>query len=105
MALAFQVALMALEWVRSQFGDPGVLPLAALLGLTDMDALTVSMARLEPMRETARLAAQAIGVGLVSNTVLKLALVVGLGASAFRRRAGVGLALLGAATVLALVIL
>jgi len=105
MVVLFQAALMALDWVRAQFGDPGVLPLAALLGLTDMDALTVSMARLEPRSEVARLAAQAIAVGLLSNTALKLTLAVGLGANAFRRRAGTGLALLGAATLLALVLL
>ena len=105
MTVAFQAALMALEWVRAQFGDPGVLPLAALLGLTDMDALTISMSRLEPRAEMAHLAAQAIGVGLVSNTLLKFSLAVGIGTSAFRRRAGAGLALLGAATILALALL
>ncbi len=104
MAVAFQLALMALDWVRAQFGEPGVLPLAALLGLTDMDALTISMAKLEPREAMAGLAAQAIGVGLLSNTVLKFALSVGLGAPGFRARAGAGLALLGAATLVALML-
>jgi uncharacterized membrane protein (DUF4010 family) len=105
MAVAFQLSLMALDWVRARFGEPGVLPLAGLLGLTDMDALTISMAKLEPREAMAGLAAQAIAVGLLSNTVLKLVLSVGLGAPGFRARAGAGLAFLGAATLLALVLL
>lgn len=105
MAVAFQLSLMALEWVRMRFGEPGVLPLAGLLGLTDMDALTISMAKLEPREAMAGLAAQAITVGILSNTVLKFALSVGLGAPGFRARAGGGLALLGAATLLGLVLL
>jgi uncharacterized membrane protein (DUF4010 family) len=105
LAVLFQLSLMALDWVRVQFGEPGVLPLAALLGLTDMDALTISMARLEPRETMAGLAAQAIAVGLLSNTVLKFALSVGLGAPGFRARAGAGLALLGAATLVGLLLL
>jgi uncharacterized membrane protein (DUF4010 family) len=96
---------MAVDWVRAQFGDPGILPLAALLGLTDMDALTVSMTRLRPAAEMAAIGAQAIGVGLLSNTVLKLGLAVGLGTREFRRSAGAGLALLGAATLVGLLLL
>ena len=104
LALLFQGALMALTWVRGEFGDPGVLPLAALLGLTDMDALTVSMARLGTEQGTVHLAAQAITVGLLSNTLLKFAVAVTLGTSQFRRLAGAGLAYLAAATVLALLL-
>lgn len=104
LALLFQGALMALAWVRGEFGDPGVLPLAALLGLTDMDALTVSMARLGADEGTIHLAARAIMVGLLSNTVLKLSVAVSLGTTQFRRFAGAGLAYLGAATLLALLV-
>jgi uncharacterized membrane protein (DUF4010 family) len=105
LALLFQGAMMALAWVRGEFGDPGVLPLAALLGLTDMDALTVSMARLGTDEPTIRLAAQAIMLGLLSNTILKLTVAVGLGTSQFRRLAGAGLAYLGVATALALLLI
>jgi uncharacterized membrane protein (DUF4010 family) len=105
MALLFQGALMALAWVRGVFGDPGVLPLAALLGLTDMDALTISMARFATDDGMIRLAAQAVMVGLLSNTLLKFSVAVTLGTSQFRRLAGAGLAYLGAATLLALLLL
>ena len=105
LAVLFQGSLMALDLVRSRVRGSGVLPLAALLGFTDMDALTVAMAKLRPAAEMAALGAQAITVGLLSNTVLKLGLAVGLGTSEFRRSAGAGLLLLGAATLLALLFL
>jgi len=104
LALLFQGAMMALALVQREFGDPGVLPLAALLGLTDMDALTVSMAKLATDGGTTRLAAQAIMLGMLSNTVLKFVVAVGLGTAQFRRLAGAGLAYLGIATLLALLL-
>jgi uncharacterized membrane protein (DUF4010 family) len=105
LAILFQGSLMAVDWVRGQFGDPGILPLAGLLGFTDMDALTIAMARLQPAAEMAALGAKAITVGILSNTILKLGLVVGLGSKEFRRLAGAGLVLLGVATLLGLLLL
>jgi uncharacterized membrane protein (DUF4010 family) len=70
-----------------------------------MDALTVSMARLGTDGGGVRLAAQAIMVGMLSNTLLKLAVAVTLGAARFRRLAGAGLAYLGVATLLAMLLI
>lgn len=98
MALAFQVALLAVPFVAARTGGAGVLASAAVLGLTDVDALTVSMSRLGSERGDAHLAAQAIAVGIVANTVLKLGLVLALGAPGYRARAGAGLVVLGVAS-------
>ncbi len=105
MAVAFQASLMAIEFVRTQLGDQGVLASAAVLGLTDMDALTLSMNRLGETPAAVSLAARAITVGVIANTVLKLTLTAALGSSRFRLLAGGGLALLLAATVGALAVL
>jgi uncharacterized membrane protein (DUF4010 family) len=56
-----------------------------------MDALTYSMARLASTSGDAHLAARAIAIGLLSNTVLKLGLALVLGTPAYRRFAGAGL--------------
>ncbi|HEY3011672.1 MAG TPA: DUF4010 domain-containing protein [Gemmatimonadales bacterium] len=98
MALAFQVVLLLLPLVRHLWGARGVLASAAVLGLTDVDALTYSMTRLGGGAEAAALGARAIGIGILSNTVLKLVLVLFLGRGEFRRIAGLGLAALGAAS-------
>lgn len=105
MAAAFQAALMAIDFVRAQLGDQGVLASAAILGLTDMDALTLSMNRLGEAPDAVGLAARAIAIGVVANTVLKLSLATVLGSAAFRLRAVAGLAVLLAASVATLVVL
>lgn len=105
MAAAFQAALMALDLVRTQLGDLGVLASAAVLGLTDMDALTLSMNRLGDTPALVGLAARAIAVGIVANTVLKLSVATVFGSPAFRLRAGAGLVALLAASAGALVLL
>jgi uncharacterized membrane protein (DUF4010 family) len=91
MALAFQLVLLAVPTAEHLWGPGGVLGSAAVLGLTDMDALTYSMSRLGATTGDAPLAARAIAIGLLSNTILKLGLALGLGAPGFRRSAAAGL--------------
>jgi uncharacterized membrane protein (DUF4010 family) len=103
MAVAFQLVLLAIPVVQRSWGARGVLASAAVLGLTDMDALTFSMARLGA-QDNAGLAAKAIAIGILSNTILKLALVLALGTGRFRKAAVPGLLTLGAAVVAGLLI-
>jgi uncharacterized membrane protein (DUF4010 family) len=91
MALAFQLVLLAVPIAQHLWGSGGVLGSAAVLGLTDMDALTYSMSRFGVSTGDAPLAARAIAIGLLSNTLLKLGLALTLGAPGFRRSAGTGL--------------
>jgi uncharacterized membrane protein (DUF4010 family) len=104
MAVAFQVVLLLVPAIQSTWGSAGVLSSAAILGLTDMDALTYSMSRLGSAG-AAPLAARAIAVGILTNTALKLILVLSLGSPTFRRAAAPGLLALAVAvaTGLALV--
>lgn len=95
LALAFQVALFAIRISHETFGNTGVLTSAFLLGLTDMDALTFSMARLGGAPTASALAAKAIAVGMLANTCLKGTMVLMLGTKELRRVAGGGLAALG----------
>jgi uncharacterized membrane protein (DUF4010 family) len=104
MAIAFQLVLLALPAVEHLWGPAGVLASAAFIGLTDMDALTYSMARLGAAREPAGLAARAIAVGMLSNTILKLGLASALGSAGLRRYGAPGLLALAMALSAALVI-
>ena len=102
MAALFQIVLMAVDAASRFWGDSGVLTTAALLGLTDVDALTMSMAR--GMSETVSLdlAARAIAVGVTANTALKLACALTFGAGRFRAIAGGALTAMLVAGVAAL---
>lgn len=99
LALGFQAVLMLMVWVRQQFGSVGVLTSAALLGLTDMDALTLSMTRLAAAPAMVPVAATAMGIGVLANTVLKLAVVLTVGRGSFRWRAGGALVAIGLASL------
>ena len=102
MAVAFQVVLFLIAWIHATVGDPGVLASAAFLGLTDMDALTLSMSRLAATPAQTHIAALAIAIGIIANTVMKTAMILVIGAAGFRQRAAFALVMLGVAFVLAL---
>ncbi len=91
MVLGFQAVLTAMGLVRERFGGTGVLASSALLGLTDMDALTLSLSRLAAQPELVSLAALGMGVGVLANTTLKLGVVLVVGTGGFRRSAGAAL--------------
>jgi uncharacterized membrane protein (DUF4010 family) len=88
MAAIFQGVLM-LVWFAGRFwGDRGIIGMATVLGLTDVDALTISMARRVASDVSLDTAALAIAIGVLSNTVLKLAVAALFGSARFRRVAG-----------------
>lgn len=92
MAVLFQVVLIAVEIVRRAWGDVGIVVSGAVLGLTDVDALTFSMARAAGGDLPVTLAARGIATGLMANTCFKLAVALTLGAPRFRRVVGTTLA-------------
>jgi uncharacterized membrane protein (DUF4010 family) len=85
MALTFQLVLFAVHFVQRWFGDVGLMVSGAVLGLTDVDALTLSMARGATEGIAPSLAARAITVGILANCALKATLALGLGTTVFRR--------------------
>lgn len=102
MAILFQVVLYVVNVVEQYFGQRGLLATAAIIGLTDADALTLSMAAgVGEGRLTAGLAAQAVIVGLLSNTLVKAGLAGAVGEGRFRTLTILVLALMAVALVLA----
>lgn len=92
MAVLFQAVLMAVHLARSLWGSSGVFTSAAVLGLTDVDALTISMAREVAPTASAAVAATAIAIGVLANTAMKLAAALLLGSRRFKLIAGGALA-------------
>ena len=90
MTLLFVVVLWALAWVRGRFGEAGLLGSAALLGLTDLDALTYSAGRLAAEGGAAIESARALVLGMLANTLFKGVIAAALGVGAFRRRVLIG---------------
>jgi uncharacterized membrane protein (DUF4010 family) len=95
---------MAITLARSIWSVQGVYGSAVVLGLTDVDALTVSMSTpttaIAPM-----MAARAIGVGILANTMVKLGIAVVAGSGRFRLIAGAVLLAMAAVTAVMLALL
>jgi uncharacterized membrane protein (DUF4010 family) len=105
MAAMFQIVLLAVEVVARRWGNAGILPTAAVLGATDVDALTMSMAKLSQDAVAPVAAAQAIGVGILVNTVVKSLIAVIVGHARFRIVAGATLAAMAGVLLLTLLAL
>lgn len=99
LAAGFQVVLFAVDAARAAFGSQGLLASSFLAGLLNVDALIYSMYKLGAGSTGAFLAARALAVGVLANTLLKFGLAVMLGGGAFRRLAGAGLVALALASL------
>lgn len=104
MAALFQAVLFAMALSSRWLGEGGILSTGAVLGLTDVDALTLAMAKGATTGQfAAEVAARAVAVGILANTAVKTALVVALGRGRYRLVSGAALGLMGAALGAALV--
>jgi uncharacterized membrane protein (DUF4010 family) len=105
MALLFQAVLFAVYYVREWVGETGLLASGFVLGLTDVDALTLSMARSADAGTSVDAAARAIAIGIVSNSLMKAAIAFAIGSGRFRWEAGGALLAMAAAGAGAVLVL
>jgi uncharacterized membrane protein (DUF4010 family) len=85
-AALFALVLLVVALVQNHFPKEGLYVVAALAGLTDVDAITLSMAQLAAQGGDADTAVGAIVIASLSNTLVKTGLVVALATSALRWR-------------------
>ena len=82
----FAIVIFVASAAQVYFGDTGLYVAGALAGLTDVDAIALSMANLaqqDPAMSGA--AARTIVIAVISNTMVKSIMVIWLGASSMRR--------------------
>lgn len=71
----FAVVLLLSEYSLELYGNSGILLTAAVSGLADVDAITLSVGRLMQTNQLAeKTAARAIIIGAISNTTMKMVL-------------------------------
>jgi uncharacterized membrane protein (DUF4010 family) len=95
MTALFQVVLIVVSAVTAWWSVRALMVTSAMIGLTDLDALTLSLAR-NSAGLTPDVAGRALAIGVLSNTVLKLAVVLVIGRGAYRPVAGLSLAAVAA---------
>lgn len=98
-ALITAVMVMA-RVLQQSFGNAGILATAAASGIVDVDAISISMARMASQTVEPKLAAQAILVAVAMNTLAKAVMAAWVGGSALGSRVG-AISLFGVAAALA----
>lgn len=96
LALVYQVAIYAIAAVTRYLGDAGLLASGFLMGMADVDALTISVARQNGLGAGVAegLLPDVIVIGVLGTTLFKLGVVAVAGGGAFRRRVSVALIVL-----------
>lgn len=82
-ALLLGIVILAGREIAARFGAGGALLGAAGLGLADVDAVTVAMARLVPEPLSIMAASLAVLAAIATNTLSKLAIAAGIGRGRF----------------------
>jgi uncharacterized membrane protein (DUF4010 family) len=104
MTALFQIVLFLILVVQARWGSQGVVVTSALVGLTDLDALTLSLARSTPAGDAGSAATVALVAGILSNTLLKLTVALVIGRGWFRTATAAGLGAMALALTAALFI-
>lgn len=84
--LAF--VLLALHYLEIWFGEAGIHIAAALSGVTDVDAITISVARLADDELAVKAATTAIFIAAAVNTAIKAGIAIGMGGKVMGLRVG-----------------
>ena len=104
MAVLFQVVLFIVYYVRREVGESGLMVSGFVLGLTDVDALTLSMTRSVSNGTSIDAAARAITIGIVANSIMKAGIAAAIGSRGFQWQAGAALIAMAAAGAGALIL-
>jgi uncharacterized membrane protein (DUF4010 family) len=99
MTALFQLVLFVILGVQAQWGATALIATSALVGLTDLDALTLSLARSAVTPAMVQTAGVALAVGILANTLLKLTVAVVVGRGSFRVVTAGGLGAMAVAIV------
>lgn len=87
----YAATVLGIRAAREALGETGTLLVAVLSSLVDVDAAAVAFSRGARAASDAGLAATAVTVAMVTNTLVKLGIGLALGAGRFRRAVALGL--------------
>jgi uncharacterized membrane protein (DUF4010 family) len=101
----FVLILLAVSYANDYFGDQGTLISSALAGISDIDAVSISIAKLTGTSISLPLAEVAILLACLSNTLVKLGLGCYLGSPQLRKLLLRGYGISGGACLLILLLI
>jgi uncharacterized membrane protein (DUF4010 family) len=97
--------LLVVSYANDQFGDKGIYISSVLAGLTDIDAITISVAKIAGASIHITTAQNAIILATLSNTIIKLGISLWAGSKTLKRQVMAGYGLMFVAGLLGMLIL
>lgn len=105
-ALIYVIVLLASAWLSDIAGDKGLYAVAAISGLTDVDAITLSSLRLVDLGKLSSLhAVLAMAIAFLANMLLKFAMVYFIGGRRLARMVFTGFAAISGGVAFGLLLL
>jgi uncharacterized membrane protein (DUF4010 family) len=81
----YTVILLVVSYANDQLGDKGLMLSSGIAGLTDIDAITITVSKLTGLDSDLNLAASAIILATASNTLVKMGIGIWKGSSTLRK--------------------
>lgn len=103
--LIYTVIMLVVSYANENLGDRGILISSAVAGLSDIDAITISVSKLAGVRLDFSIASIAVLIATISNTLVKLGIGIWAGSPTLRKDLVLGYGVIFVAAVLALIFL
>ncbi len=103
-AAIYAVVVIVVRVASARFGSAGLYVAGAVSGTTDVDAITLTAARLHSTGTSAVVLARTVTIAVISNTLVKTGIALFLGTAAFSRRVVAALLLTAVAGVVSILV-
>lgn len=102
--IIFAVVLIASKAAQQYIGNEGIYGVSALAGLTSVDAIVISAAKLIPNSISVNTAIITVIIAMTSNTIVKILIAIYWGSKAFKKYVSIGLGAIVIASLLLLIV-
>lgn len=99
--LVYTVILLVVSYANEYLGEKGMLISSAIAGLSDIDAITISVSKIAGESLSLSIASNAILIATVSNTIVKLGIGISAGSLELRKHLFMGYGIVFISIVLA----
>jgi uncharacterized membrane protein (DUF4010 family) len=103
--LIYTVILLVVSYANENLGESGILLSSAIAGFSDIDAVTISLAKLSGLTVDLRIASMAILLAAISNTLVKMGIGIYAGSAGLKKNLIVGYGTMFVTALLSLIFL
>lgn len=100
--LIYMVILLVVSYANENLGERGILISSGVAGLSDIDAITISVSKLAGIKLDFSIASTAVLIGTISNTLVKMGIGIWAGSNTLRKDLYLGYGVIFISALLAL---